>query len=84
MPSCRSPLFSFANISLITSGSMSALQQTVPIPWNDTDKAAGNEIVSGGFLFCAALPVLYIGAGIVHKVLRTFCTSMVAARAAKR
>lgn len=36
------------------------------------------------FLFCAALPVLYIGAGIVHKVLRTFCTSMVAARAAKR
>lgn len=52
MPSCRSPLFSFANISLITSGSMSALQQTVPIPWNDTDKAAGNEIVSGGFLFC--------------------------------
>ena len=38
----------------------------------------------GGFLFCAALPVLYIGAGIVHKVLRTFCTSMVAAGAAKR
>lgn len=36
------------------------------------------------FLFCAALPVLYIGAGSVHKVLRTFCTSMVAARAAKR
>lgn len=28
------------------------LQQTVPIPWNDTGKAAGNEIVSGGFLFC--------------------------------
>lgn len=40
--------------------------------------------VPGGFLFCAALPVLYIGAGIVHKVLRTFCTSMVAAGAAKR
>lgn len=40
--------------------------------------------VPGGFLFCAALPVLYIGAGIVHKVLRTFCTFMVAARAAKR
>lgn len=40
--------------------------------------------VSGGFLFCAALPVLYIGAGSMHKVLRTFCTSMVAARAAKR
>mgnify|MGYP001079473057 CR=1 FL=1 len=35
-------------------------------------------------LFCAALPVLYIGAGSMHKVLRTFCTSMVAARAAKR
>lgn len=40
--------------------------------------------VPGGFLFCAALPVLYIGAGSMHKVLRTFCTSMVAARAAKR
>lgn len=50
MPSCRSQPFSFANISLITSGSMSALRQTVPIPWNDTGKAAGNETVSGGFL----------------------------------
>ena len=38
----------------------------------------------GGFLFCAALPVLYIRAGSMHKVLRTFCTSMVAAKAAKR
>jgi|GEM_PF-361355 len=38
----------------------------------------------GRLLFCAALPVLYIGAGSMHKVLRTFCTSMVAARAAKR
>lgn len=46
----RSPLFSFENISLITSGSMSALRQTGPIPWNDTGKAAGNETVSGGFL----------------------------------
>lgn len=36
------------------------------------------------FLFCAALPVFYIGAGSMHKVLRTFCTSMVAAGAAKR
>ena len=39
--------------------------------------------VPGGFLFCAALPVLYIGAGIVHKVLPRFCTSMVAARGGK-
>lgn len=35
--------------------------------------------VPGGVLFCAALPVLYIGTGNVHKVLRIFCTSMVAA-----
>lgn len=44
------------NISLITSGSMSALRQTGPIPWNDTGKAVGNETVSGGFfLFITSL-----------------------------